>query len=90
MTKNELIAAIAEETGKTKADVSAILASLGATVAKTLKGGDDVTLGGIGKLSAAKRESREARNPATGATIKVPAKTVVKFKVTKDLADAVA
>ncbi|MBD3844585.1 HU family DNA-binding protein [Bosea sp. SSUT16] len=90
MTKNELIAAIAEETGKTKADVSAILASLGTTVAKTLKGGDDVTLGGIGKLSAAKREAREARNPSTGATIKVPAKTVVKFKVTKDLADAVA
>ena len=88
MTKNELIAAIAEETGKTKADVSAILASLGATVAKTLKKGDDVTLGGIGKLSAAKREAREARNPSTGATIKVPAKTVGKFKVTKDLADA--
>ena len=73
MTKNELIAAIAEETGKTKADVSAILASLGTTVAKTLKKGDDVTLGGIGKLSAAKREAREARNPSTGATIKVPA-----------------
>ena len=90
MTKNELIAAIAEETGKTKADVSAILASLGATVAKTLKKGDDVTLGGIGKLSAAKREAREARNPSTGATIKVPAKSVGKCKVTKDLADAVA
>ena len=90
MTKNELLAAIAEETGKTKADVSTILASLGATVAKTLKKGDDITLGGIGKLSAAKREAREARNPSTGATIKVPAKTAVKFKVTKDLADAVA
>jgi DNA-binding protein HU-beta len=90
MTKNELIAAIADETGKTKADVSAIMASLGTLVAKSLKSGGDVTLGGIGKLSAAKREAREARNPSTGATIKVPAKTVVKFKVTKDLADAVA
>jgi DNA-binding protein HU-beta len=90
MTKNELIAAIADETGKTKSDVSAILASLGGIVAKTLKSGDDVTLGGVGKLSAAKREAREARNPSTGAMIKVPAKTVVKFKVTKDLADAVA
>ena len=87
MTKNELIAAIADETGKTKADVTAILTSLGAVVAKTLKSGDDITLGGVGKLSAAKRE---ARNPSTGATIKVPAKTVVKFKVTKDLAEAVA
>jgi DNA-binding protein HU-beta len=90
MTKNELIAAIAEETGKTKTDVSAVLTALGSIVAKSLKSGDDVTLGGVGKLSAAKRAAREARNPSTGATIKVPAKTVVKFKVTKDLADAVA
>jgi DNA-binding protein HU-beta len=90
MTKNELIAAIADETGKSKADVTAILASLGTIVAKTLKSGEDITLGGVGKLSAAKREAREARNPSTGATIKVPAKTVVKFKVTKDLAEAVA
>lgn len=90
MTKNELIAAIADETGKTKADVTAILASLATVVSKTLKAGDDLTLGGIGKLAAAKRDAREARNPSTGATIQVPAKTVVKFKVAKDLAEAVA
>jgi DNA-binding protein HU-beta len=90
MTKNELIAAIADETGKSKADVSAVLASMAGVVTKALKDGGDVTLGGIGKLAAAKREAREARNPATGAMIKVPAKTVVKFKVTKDLAEAVA
>ena len=90
MTKNELIAAIADETGKTKADVTAILTSLATVVSKTLKAGDDLTLGGIGKLAAAKRDAREARNPSTGATIQVPAKTVVKFKVAKDLADAVA
>lgn len=90
MTKNELIAAIAEGTGKTKADVGAILTSLAATVANTLKDGGDVTLGGIGKLSAAKREARQARNPSTGAMIDVPAKTVVKFKVAKDLAETVA
>ncbi|MCV9938281.1 HU family DNA-binding protein [Boseaceae bacterium BT-24-1] len=90
MTKNELIAAIAEETGKTKADVSAILTSLAGVAAKTLKAGDDITLAGIGKLAAAKREARQARNPSTGATIEVAAKTVVKFKVAKDLADTVA
>ncbi|MFC5507831.1 HU family DNA-binding protein [Bosea massiliensis] len=90
MTKNELIAAIADETGKTKADVTAILTSLATVVSKTLKAGDDLTLGGIGKLAAAKRDAREARNPSTGATIQVPAKTVVKFKVAKDLAEAVA
>lgn len=90
MTKNEMIAAIAEDTSKSKADVSAILASLADVVSKSLKSGGDVTLGGIGKLSSAKREARQARNPSTGAMIDVPAKTVVKFKVAKDLADAVA
>jgi DNA-binding protein HU-beta len=90
VTKNELISAIAEETGKAKTDVSAILASLGAIVAKTLKSGDEVVIGGVGKLKAEKRDARTARNPSTGATIDVPAKTVAKFKVAKDLADAVA
>ncbi|MBN9469968.1 MAG: HU family DNA-binding protein [Bosea sp.] len=90
MTKNELIAAIADETGKSKTDVSTILASLASTVAKTLKAGDEVVIGGIGKLKADKREARTARNPSTGATIQVAAKTVAKFKVAKDLADAVA
>lgn len=90
MTKNELIAAIAEATDKTKADVGAILTSLAEVASKTLKNGDDITLGGIGKLSTAKREARQARNPSTGAMIDVPAKTVVKFKVAKDLADTVA
>ncbi|MCR4522147.1 HU family DNA-binding protein [Bosea sp. 47.2.35] len=90
MTKNELIAAIAEDATKSKADVSAVLASLANVASKTLKAGNDLTLGGIGKLSSAKREARQARNPSTGAMIDVPAKTVVKFKVAKDLADAVA
>ncbi len=90
MTKNELIAAIAESTGKTKADIGAILVSLAEVSTKALKDGGDITLGGIGKLSVAKRDARQARNPSTGATIEVPAKTVVKFKVAKDLADTVA
>jgi len=90
MTKNELIAAIAEDSGKSKTDVTAVLASLAGVVLKTLKSGGDVTLGGVGKVSAAKREARQARNPSTGAMIDVPAKNVVKFKVAKDLADTVA
>jgi DNA-binding protein HU-beta len=90
MTKNELIAAIAEATDRTRADVGAILTCLADVASETLKNGDDVTIGGIGKLSTAKREARQARNPSTGAMIDVPAKTVVKFKVAKDLGDAVA
>ncbi|WP_199084653.1 HU family DNA-binding protein [Bosea sp. ASV33] len=90
MTKNELIAAISEEAAKTKADLSAVLASLAAVAAKSLSAGSEVTLGGIGKLAAVKRDARQARNPSTGAMLDVPAKTIVKFKVAKDLADAVA
>lgn len=90
MTKNELIAAVAGDVTKSKDDVSAVLASLAGVVAKTLKSGGDVTLSGVGKLSSAKRDARQARNPSTGAMIDVPAKTVVKFKVAKDLADTVA
>ncbi len=90
MTKNELIAAVAEDTGKSKADVGAVLASLAEVASKTLKEGGDLTLGGIGKLTVAKRDARQARNPSTGAMIDVPAKTVVKFKVAKNLADTVA
>ncbi|MBX9910856.1 MAG: HU family DNA-binding protein [Beijerinckiaceae bacterium] len=90
MTKNGLIAAVAEDAAKSKTDVVAVLTSLAAIVSTTLKGGGELTLGGIGRLSAAKRDARQARNPSTGAVIDVPAKTVVKFKVARDLADAVA
>lgn len=90
MTKNELIQAIADDSGKSKNDVATVLASLGRAVSGSLKGGADITLPGVGKLSAKRREARTARNPSTGAMIDVPAKTVVKFKVTKDLADAIA
>lgn len=90
MTKSELIAAIAEDAAKSRADVSAVLVSLAGVVSKALRSGGEVALGGVGKLSSAKRDARQARNPSTGAVIDVPAKTVVKFKVAKDLADAVA
>lgn len=89
-TKNELIAAIAEKTGKTKADVSTILSAAGEIVTEHLKAGQEVVLGDIAKLKAVHREAREARSPATGQTVQVAAKNVVKFKATKALADAVA
>lgn len=89
MNKSELIAAIAEKTGKTKTDVSTILAAKAEITLGALKGGDPV-VDEIGKLSSAKRDAREARNPTTGATVHVPAKTVIKFKASKSAADAVA
>lgn len=89
-TKNELIAAIAEKTGKSKADVGAVLTALGQVTTEHLKAGQEVVLGDIAKLKIARREAREARSPATGQTVQVAAKNVVKFKANKALADAVA
>lgn len=90
MNKSELIAAVAESTGETKGKVQHILDTAVSHAQAHLKLGGDVVFGNLGKLSAAKREAREARNPSTGATIQVPAKTVVKFKPAKALSDAVA
>lgn len=90
MNKAEFITAIAEEAGVKKSEAEAFLAAQALVLRKVLKGGDEVTLPNLGKLSTAKRDAREARSPATGATIQVPAKTVVKFKVAKDLADHIA
>jgi DNA-binding protein HU-beta len=90
VNKAELIQAIADDSGKSKTDVATVLASLGRAVSGTLSAGSDITVPGVGKLSTAKRAAREARNPSTGAIIQVPAKSVVKFKAVKDLADAVA
>ena len=58
-------------------------------VTDTLEKGENVTLIGFGTFSAVKRTARTGRNPQTGKAIKIPAKTVVKFKPGKKLADAV-
>lgn len=90
MTKNELLAAIADDTETTKGHVATVLASLGRAIAGTLREGEEIVIPGVGKLKPDARAARTARNPSTGAMIDVPAKTVVKFKVDKELAAAVA
>ena len=57
-------------------------------LAQTKKAGA-FTIPGIGKLVKANRKARKGRNPATGAEIKIPAKTVVKFRVAKACKDAI-
>jgi DNA-binding protein HU-beta len=56
---------------------------------KEVKKGGVFVLPGFGKLVKVSRKARMGRNPATGATIKIPAKTVVKFRVAKAVKDAV-
>ena len=90
MTKNELIEAIAGETGKPKTVISDILSAATRVAQTMLKSGNDVVLGDFGKLSVGRREAREGRNLHTGEKIQIAAKTVVKFKPSKSLSDAVA
>lgn len=87
MTKTETLAALAEKTGLTKVQVSSVLDELAALAYREAKEGFLVP--GIGKLVLVQRAARTGRNPATGATIEIPAKTVVKFRVAKICKDSV-
>lgn len=88
MNKSELVAAVAEETGKSKADVKAILDALMAQVVKTVKSGDEIALIGFGTFKSAKRAARAGRNPATGKEIKIPESIQPKFIAGKFFKDA--
>ncbi|MBU2054616.1 MAG: HU family DNA-binding protein [Proteobacteria bacterium] len=89
MTKAELIAAMAEGAGVTKAAAGKALEACTAAVAKELKKSGRLGLVGFGTFSVVRRKAREGRNPQTGKTIKIAAKKVVKFKAGKALADKV-
>jgi len=89
MNKSDLIDAMAEDAGITKAAAKKALESFLGNVEKSLKKGNRVSLVGFGSWSVSKRAAREGRNPQTGKTIKIAAKKVVKFKAGSDLSSAV-
>lgn len=90
MNKQDLINTIAEETEITKSKAKQVLERTLDTIAIALQDGDDVKLIGFGTFSTTQRSARTARNPKTGEAIQVPAKTAVKFKAGKGLAEAVS
>jgi DNA-binding protein HU-beta len=89
MNKAELIEKISGDAGLSKKEANAALDSFTDAVAKTLKKGAKVTLVGFGTFSVSKRAARTGRNPQTGATIKIKAKRVAKFKAGAALASKV-
>jgi DNA-binding protein HU-beta len=89
MNKSELIDAVAASAGITKKDAGAAVDGVIGAVTKALKKGDKVSVPGFGTFSVSKRSAREGRNPSTGATIKIAAKKVAKFKAGKGLDDAI-
>jgi len=80
MNKAELISAIVAKTNLTKVDAKKALDAFIEVSGETLKKGGKLTLVGFGSFSVTKRSARSGRNPRTGATIKIAAKKVVRFK----------
>ena len=89
MNKAELIEAMANGAGISKADAKKALDAFIDTTSAALKKGDRVALVGFGSFSISNRAARTGRNPQTGKAIQIKAKNVVKFKAGADLAGKV-
>ena len=89
MTQTEIIGALADKAGLKKTEVKGLFDAIAELAAKEVKKNGEFTLPGFGKLVKATRKAREGRNPATGAVIKIPAKTTVKFRLGKAMKDSV-
>ena len=89
MNKQDLIAKIARDTGGTKTDAAAAVESLLDGITRALKKGVPITFVGFGTFKTSQRRARVARNPRTGAPIKIPKRRVVRFTAGKALKTAV-
>ncbi|MCW0481350.1 HU family DNA-binding protein [Gaoshiqia sediminis] len=89
MNKAQLIDAIAEKAGLTKADAKKALDAFVESTTDALKNGDRVALIGFGSFAVSTRSARTGRNPQSGAPIEIPEKKVVKFKPGAELTDTI-
>ncbi|MDB4940303.1 MAG: DNA-binding protein IHF-related [Candidatus Doudnabacteria bacterium] len=89
MNKSQLLQTLAEKSGKTRKEVSEMLEMIVDLAYSEAKKNGEFTVPGLGKLQKKARAARMGRNPATGESISIPAKTVVKFRVSKAAKDAI-
>jgi len=89
LTQAQIVAALAEKSGVSKKEAKAFLDNLADLAIKETKKSGNFTVPGIGKLVKSDRKARLGRNPATGETITIPAKKVVKFRLAKAAKDAI-
>lgn len=87
LSKSQIAATMADKIGITKKQSVQFLDELATLAYKQAK--NTFTLPGLGKLVLVNRKARQGRNPATGETIQIPAKRVVKFRVSKAAKDAI-
>ncbi len=89
MNKNDLVAAVAEDSGLSKADAGRAVDSVIQSITSALRRGTDVRLVGFGTFSVVNRAASEGRNPRTGEKIQIPASRQPKFKAGKGLKQSV-
>ena len=89
MTKSQIVAHLAEKAEIPKKAAAAVLEELVTLATKEAKGSGQFVVPGLGKAVRAHRKARMGRNPQTGEAIKIPAKTVVKFRLAKAFKEGV-
>lgn len=89
MTQTQMVRELAETCGVNNKVAKQFVTSLGELAVRETKKNGMFVIPGIGRLVRVERKARTGRNPATGETIKIPAKKVVKFRVAKAVKDAI-
>ena len=89
MNKADLVNSLSTKTGLTKTKSNEVVDSIVSTITESLRNGEKVTLVGFGTFTTSKKEARKGRNPKTGETLEIPAKTVAKFKAGSELTKSV-
>jgi len=89
MTKKELVNTVATSAEITEKEAKQFIDTFLDSITKALKKGDNIRLVGFGTFSAIKRMARIGHNPKTGAEIKIPKRTVIKFKAGSNLSEKI-
>ena len=87
VTKADLLDQVANSAGVSKQQAESVLNSFFETVRSSAKSGNKVSWPGFGSFSSSQRSARTGRNPQTGAAVKIPASTAVKFSAAQGLKD---
>lgn len=90
MNKGDLVQTVASKTGLSRKDVGRVLDGVVDTIQETVAAGEEVKLIGFGVFESRAKKVREGRNPHTGESIIIPAKTVPAFKAGQEFKDLVA
>lgn len=89
MNKQGIVEAVNGVLNTTKVQAEQVVDTIFDSIVASLKKGEEVSIAGLGIFSVKARAARDARNPRTGETVKVPAMNVPKFRAAKALKDAV-